>query len=136
MTGGTSLYNVYLNGTFSHVLNLPSNHRGTQSHQLFLQLDPLLQSFIVISKRTGSLVGGRSEVFHGIEVDEEASLLLPEERSQRRLEVIGDSATSGFGMLSESNDGPACHRTQARNQDSQLTYSLLIAKELLGGSAL
>ena len=129
--GGISFYNVFLNGTLLQVLELSLER---EELLLLLPLDPSEIASLVISKRNEPKDSQNSDVLWGIEVEEGGRLLPPVKPRKRRLEVIGDSITSGFGMLSESNDGPSCHLHNAAVQNSWMTYSLLLAHQLKGGS--
>ena len=129
--GGISFYNVFLNGTLLQVLELSLER---EELLLLLPLDPSEIASLVISKRNEPKDSQNSDVLWGIEVEEGGRLLPPTKPRNRRLEVIGDSITSGYGMLSESNDGPSCHRFYHVIQNSWMTYSLLIAHQLQGGS--
>ena len=126
--GGGSAYNVFLNGSLLQVLEI----QGSTTQQLFLSLDPSQQASVVVSKRTEALLARSSEIFQGIQVDEEARLLPGAARFERRLEVIGDSITSGFGVLGRYFNDPTCQGPFSRSEDSWMTYSLLLAHQLQG----
>lgn len=79
---------------------------------------------IMIQKRTEAFVG--KGVFMGFVLDKGASLLPPGKRPARRIEVIGNSMTCGYGVL---GDSPACHFSK-QTEDAGMSYAAMVARKL------
>jgi hypothetical protein len=65
-------------------------------------LSNLVPHTIVIQKRTEPLVG--KGIFKGFILDHGAKLLPPNKQTDRRIEFIGNSMTSGYGVMSDSSN--------------------------------
>ena len=79
---------------------------------------------IMVQKRTEPLVG--MGAFMGFILDSGAVLLPPPERPGRRIEFIGNSITSGFGVLGDSS---GC-KFSPQTEDAGLSYAGITAREL------
>jgi lysophospholipase L1-like esterase len=79
---------------------------------------------IIIQKRTEPLVG--AGIFMGFVLDKGATLLPPAERPGRRIEFIGNSITSGYGVLGDSSN---C-RFSPQTEDAPMAYAAMTAREL------
>ena len=79
---------------------------------------------IMVQKRTEPLVG-RGE-FLGFVLDKGRKLLSPEKRPDRRIEFIGNSITSGYGVEGES---PDCHFSP-QTENACMSYAGLTARSL------
>ncbi len=79
---------------------------------------------IMIQKRTEPLVG--RGVFMGFILDKGATLLLPDRRPDRRIEFVGNSITSGFGVMGDSSN---CHFSP-QTENACMSYASMAAREL------
>ncbi len=79
---------------------------------------------IMIQKRTEPLVG--RGVFIGFVLDKGAMLLPPGPRPERRIEFIGNSITSGFGVLGDSAN---CNFSP-QTEDAGMSYASQVARDL------
>jgi len=79
---------------------------------------------IMIQKRTEPLVG--KGMFMGFILDKGKSLLLPETRPSRRIEFIGNSITSGFGVEGASSDCTFSPETE----NACMSYASMTARAL------
>lgn len=79
---------------------------------------------IMIQKRTEPLVG--KGMFMGYILDKGARLLPPDPRPPRRIEFIGNSITSGFGVLGDS----ANCRFSPQTEDAGMSYAGMVARDL------
>jgi lysophospholipase L1-like esterase len=87
----------------------------------------LVDSFphsIMIQKRTEPLVG--KGIFSGFILDSGKTLLPPEQHSERRIEFIGNSITSGYGVEGES---PETHFSP-QTENACMSYAAMTAREL------
>jgi len=79
---------------------------------------------LVLTKRTEALVGEAQLL--GVELAPGGELLPPPPPAPRRLELIGDSITAGFGVLAASADEPFTPATEAFD----LSFGALLAEAL------
>ncbi len=79
---------------------------------------------IMIQKRTEPLVGAGA--FMGFILDRGGVLLPPDGRPDRRMEFIGNSITSGYGVLGDSSN---CHFSP-QTEDAAMAYAAMSAREL------
>jgi hypothetical protein len=79
---------------------------------------------IIIQKRTEPLVG--KGIFYGFILDKGRTLLPPEKRPERRIEFIGNSITSGYGVEGESIE---CHFSP-QTENACISYASMTAREL------
>jgi Carbohydrate esterase 2 N-terminal/GDSL-like Lipase/Acylhydrolase family len=79
---------------------------------------------IMIQKRTEPLVG--KGAFMGFILDRGARLLPPDPRPERRIEFIGNSITSGFGVMGDSSN---CNFTP-QTEDAAMSYASQVARSL------
>lgn len=79
---------------------------------------------IILQKRTEALVG--KGIFCGFVLDQNGSLIKPDERPGRRIEFIGNSITCGYGNEGESTD---CHFTP-QTENANLSYASITARAL------
>jgi len=79
---------------------------------------------IMVQKRTEPLVG--KGVFMGFLLDKGASLLPLKPRPGRRIEFIGNSITSGYGVLSDSSN---CNFSP-QTEDAAMSYASQVARNL------
>lgn len=79
---------------------------------------------IMIQKRTEPLVG--HGIFMGLILDKGAKLLPPDPRPDRRIEFIGNSITSGFGVMADSSN---CHFSP-QTENAAMAYAAMTAREL------
>jgi lysophospholipase L1-like esterase len=79
---------------------------------------------IMIQKRTEPFVG--KGVFMGFILDKGAKLLPPEKRPDRRIEFIGNSITSGYGV---EGDSSSCHFSK-ETENAAMAYAAVTSREL------
>ncbi len=79
---------------------------------------------IMVQKRTEPLVG--KGTFMGFILDKNATLLPPDKRPDRRIEFIGNSITSGFGVMGDSSN---CHFSP-QTENATMSYASMAAREL------
>jgi lysophospholipase L1-like esterase len=96
---------------------------GKHEYELAAGLPPGAHQ-VRMSKRTEPEVG--TITLHGFRLSPGGKLLAPRPRPARRLEVVGDSISAGYG-----NEGPhgQCH-FNAREQDGTRTYVTQAARDL------
>lgn len=87
-------------------------------------LEDSIPHTIMIQKRTEPLVG--RGVFMGFILDKGAMLLPPDKRPDRRIEFIGNSITSGFGVM---GDSPNCHFSP-QTENATMSYASIAARAL------
>jgi lysophospholipase L1-like esterase len=87
-------------------------------------LSDSLPHSIVIQKRTEPLVG--KGIFCGFILDKGRTLLPLEKRPERRIEFIGNSITSGYGV---EGDSPDCHFSP-QTENACMSYASMTAREL------
>jgi lysophospholipase L1-like esterase len=96
---------------------------GRHRYELARGLAPGTHS-LVLSKRTETEVG--TVTVHGFHEGPQTRLLGPPPRRQRRIEVIGDSISAGYG---NEGQGPDCG-FRAEQEDATRTYAALAARAL------
>ncbi|HEY9167588.1 MAG TPA: SGNH/GDSL hydrolase family protein [Candidatus Kryptonia bacterium] len=79
---------------------------------------------IILQKRTEPLVGRGA--FMGFILDRGARLLAPEKRPGRRIEYIGNSITSGFGVMGDSSN---CNFTP-QTEDAAMSFAAIASRAL------
>lgn len=79
---------------------------------------------LVLQKRTEPEVG--TIVFHGFELSPGAKLLATSPAPRRRIEVVGDSISAGYGNEGKSAE---CHWS-ASTEDASRSYAAVAAREL------
>ncbi|CAA6678674.1 Unannotated [Lentimonas sp. CC4] len=90
--------------------------KGRQLYTLADGLAPALSHSIEIFKRSE---GGKGEVeFHGFEISDDGRVVLPE-APQRKILVIGDSITCGYGNEAKTLD----EGNSVENQNGYLSYA-------------
>lgn len=150
MDGGRSHFNVVVDGQQVAVLQ---TSRGLQDYELDLRSNrgllsqaqvPQPSRVVELQKRTEPRIAsflqaaiGRTTyavALHGILLEAGAELEGPPQLPERRLEFVGDSETSGFGILGPSEPGnptlrSACGMSPAE-QDVMQTWPALVARVL------
>ncbi|WP_081933719.1 SGNH/GDSL hydrolase family protein [Massilia sp. 9096] len=119
---GKNFFNVFIDGDDAHptVLQL---ERGLKTYPVAAHLAPGKHRFLV-TKRTEGAEG--STLFEGLELADGGKLFEPLPRPKHRIEVFGDSITSGMG--DESPDtGPD---DRARDKNSHMSYAAITARAL------
>lgn len=87
-------------------------------------LDGSVSHTIMIQKKTEAFVG--EGVFEGFILDKGATLLPPHKRPDRRIEIIGNSITCGYGVLSDSSN---CHFSK-QTEDAGMSYAAILSRRL------
>lgn len=123
---GKNFFNIFVDGETQHPYVLETK-QGEQTYLISTTLKPGSHS-LEIYKRTEGEEGATA--FKGLMVDAQAKLLAPPARPKRRLEIYGDSITSGAGnegadngadhLLSEKNNYWAYGAITARNLNAEL----------------
>lgn len=117
---------VMIDGELSQRVWLP---RGRSMIHVFTGLDGTRKRTVRILKDTQAMAGDKTVVlrFHSLETDDAAEFIKPEE-SSLRLEIIGDSITSGEGAGLENQVEWAPLVFSAVNSYGYLTAELLNAR--------
>jgi lysophospholipase L1-like esterase len=97
--------------------------RGRRSYQLAREL-PAGVHTLVLTKRTEAEVG--TVTLHGLFEDGAARLLAAPARRRRRIEVIGDSISAGYG---DEGTEPGCG-FRASEEDASRSYAAVAARAL------
>ncbi len=123
---GKNFFNVIIDGETQHPYVLEAK-QGEHTYVITTALKPGKHS-LEIYKRTEGEEG--ATLFKGLVLDKDASLLKPPARPTRRIEIYGDSITSGMGnegadngadhLLSEKNNYWAYGAITARNLQAEL----------------
>ena len=123
---GKNYFNVIIDGETLHPYVLEAK-KGEQTYVISTALKPGNHS-LEIYKRTEGEEGATT--FNGLVLDADAKLLAPPARPSRRMEIYGDSITTGMGnegadngmdhLLSEKNNYWAYGAITARNLDAEL----------------
>jgi hypothetical protein len=119
---GHNLFQVVVDGETKKVLRTDKE----QGKELFVLAEglPDAQHDIVVERRTEAKVG--EAVFLGFEPGPGAVMLAPPLPPERRIEIIGDSISTGYG-----NEGPgaACGYVNSQ-QNEYLSYGAITARNL------
>ncbi len=123
---GENFFNVFIDGEVLHPYVLDAQ-QGEHTYVISTALRPGNHS-LEIYKRTEGEEGATA--FKGLLLDKNATLLAPPARPNRRIEIYGDSISSGMGnegadngvdhLLSEKNNYWAYGAITARNLDAEL----------------
>ncbi|HEX8786934.1 MAG TPA: SGNH/GDSL hydrolase family protein [Telluria sp.] len=119
---GKNFFNVFIDGDEAQPFVLQAE-RGTRTYVVADHLAPGPHRFL-ITKRTEGAEG--STVFRGLELADGGKLLDPPPRPTRRIEVFGDSITSGMGDESP-DDGPD---DRLRDKNSHMSYAAITSRAL------
>ena len=87
-------------------------------------LNDLIPHTIIIQKRTEPLVG--KGIFSGFILDKGKKLLTPDKRPDRRIEFIGNSMTSGYGVEGKNHE---CHFS-IETENACMSYASISARAL------
>lgn len=119
---GKNYFNVFIDGDLAAPLIIEAA-QGTKTYEVAGGLAPGKHSFL-ITKRTEGEEG--ATVFRGLELADGGQMLAPPERPKRRIEVFGDSITSGMG-----DEAPMNARDDViRDKNSFLSYAAITARNL------
>jgi lysophospholipase L1-like esterase len=117
---GFSLFQVIVDGETKKVL------RTDKAKELYVLAEGLAdaQHDVIVERRTEAKVG--EAVFLGFEPGPGAVMLAPPAAPERRIEIIGDSISTGYG-----NEGPgaACGYVNSQ-QNEYLAYGAITARNL------
>lgn len=123
---GKNYFNIFVDGETQHPYVLETK-QGVQTYVISTALKPGNHS-LEIYKRTEGEEGATA--FKGLQLDADAKLLPPPARPTRRMEIYGDSITSGAGnegpdngvdnLLGEKNNYWAYGAITARNLNAEL----------------
>jgi hypothetical protein len=116
---GSDRYEVIVDGWPQGVLAL---HRGKHTYRVVSGL-PNVDHTIGLFKRTEANIG-RTQ-FIEFQFDNGARIENAPRASKRRIEIIGDSITTGFG-----NEGTPASKGDADNEDAYLSYGAIAARFL------
>lgn len=119
---GHNLFQVVIDGETKKVLRTDKD----QGKELFVLAEGLsdAQHDVVVERRTEAKVG--EAVFLGFEPGPGAVMLAPPSAPERRIEILGDSISTGYG-----NEGPgaACGYVNSQ-QNEYLAYGAITARNL------
>ena len=116
--------NVYIDGEFTPSQTICLD-KATQTVTLAADL-PAGEHTVEVRKRNEAAYGGSSTI--GVkDLTVAGELLDPPAAPTRRIEVIGDSITSGFGNLDPTGDHPMF---TTELEEGTMTYAVLAAKQL------
>ena len=119
---GKNYFNVFIDGDLAAPLIVEAA-QGTKTYEVAGGLAPGKHSFL-ITKRTEGEEGATT--FRGLELADGGQMLAPPERPKRRIEVFGDSITSGMG-----DEAPMNARDDViRDKNSFLSYAAITARNL------
>jgi Carbohydrate esterase 2 N-terminal/GDSL-like Lipase/Acylhydrolase family len=107
----------------NHAPELLSTNKST-IYKVASGLDESITHTIMIQKRTEALVG--HAVFMGFILDKGKRTLPPDQRPYRRIEVIGNSITSGYGVEGENTN---CHFSP-QTENACMSYAAIAARAL------
>ena len=108
----------------NHAPRLLITDSTTTRYIVASELSDSIPHTVVIQKRTEPLVG--KGAFMGFVLDKGRKLLPPDKRPDRRIEFIGNSITSGYGVEGDSAD---CHFTP-QTENACMSYAGLTARSL------
>ena len=97
---------------------------ATTLYRLASELSDSIPHTVMIQKRTEPLVG--KGAFMGFVLDKGRKLLPPDKRPDRRIEFIGNSITSGYGV---EGDSANCHFSP-QTENACMSYAALTARSL------
>ena len=119
---GKNYFNIIIDGqdTYPYVLEAK---QGEQTYEITRALTPGKHS-LEIYKRTEGEEGATS--FKGLILDDDAKLLAPPARPKHRMEIYGDSISTGMG--NEGADNGADHLLSEKN--NYLAYGAITARKL------
>ena len=117
-------HNEYAVIVDDHAPELLITDTVTTLYRLASELSDSVPHSIMVQKRTEPLVG-KGE-FMGFVLDKGKKLLPPEKRPVRRIEFIGNSITSGFGV---EGDSPDCHFSP-QTENACMSYAGITARAL------
>lgn len=121
-TLGKNYFNVIIDGNNDHPYVLEAK-QGENTYLISKAL-PAGTHSVEIYKRTEGEEGGTQ--FKGLVLDDKATLLGQPKRPQRRMEIFGDSISSGMG--NEAADNGADHLLSEKN--NYLAYGAIAARKL------
>jgi hypothetical protein len=119
---GKNYFNVFIDDDFAHPTIIQAD-KGEKKYVIATQLSKGEHKFL-LSKRTEGEEGATH--FKGIELADQAALLNPHARLNRKIEFFGDSITSGMGNES-ADDGPD-HLLKDKN--NFMAYDAITARNL------
>lgn len=119
---GDNFFNVIIDGNREYPFVIDCEP-GEHTYQVSYALDAGNHS-VVLHKRTEGSEGETK--FKGFILAENARLMMASKRSQRRIEIYGDSITSGMG--NEAADNAPDHLISEKNQ--YLSYGGFVARNL------
>lgn len=119
---GKNFFNAFVDGDLSH----PVIIQATQGERVYPIADHLKagRHSLLITKRTEGEEG--STIFKNILLSDHATILDPPKRPKHRMEVFGDSITSGMGDESPDNDVD----DRLKDKNSFMSYAAITARNL------
>lgn len=100
---GKNYFNVIINnnGMFPNVIALKKGHHEYNLSYMLTNIESTATTQIEIFKRTEGHEGGT--YFHGLKLADNAKLLVPPKRLNKRIAFFGDSVTTGMGNEAPDN---------------------------------
>ncbi len=120
--GGKNFFNVFIDEDYAHPFIIGCVP-GEKTYAVTNTLAPGRHKFLLTKRTEG---GEGSTVIKGVVLAEKGKLLAPPARPKHRMEIFGDSITSGMGNESP-DDGPD---DLAKDKNQFMTYGAIAAREL------
>ena len=107
-----------------HAPELLKTDSATKIYKVASGLKESVPHTIMIQKRTEALVG--KGIFMGFILEKGKRLLMPDKRPNKRIEFIGNSITSGYGVEGKNHD---CHFSP-ETENACMSYAAMTARAL------
>ncbi|KYR02412.1 esterase [Tieghemostelium lacteum] len=121
-SSGQNLFNVFINSVLTLIVNVTSTTPSGYG-LVDYALDPQQEYIVLITHRNEPLCG--IVQFYGLIADDGVSVSEYQFQQSRKIEIIGDSITCGYGNLGVN----PCPFTPA-TEDNYLTYGVMTAQAL------
>ena len=119
---GKNFFNVFIDGDLAHPVIL-SCVKGENTYPVTDKLAPGAHRFLLTKRTEG---GEGATVIKGVVLADDGKLLAPPARPKHRMEIFGDSISSGMG--NESPDDGVDHLEKDKN--NFMSYGAIAAREL------
>jgi hypothetical protein len=119
---GKNFFNAFVDGDLNHPVIIQAQ-QGEHTYPVVDHL-PAGKHSVLITKRTEG--GEGSTIFNNVLLSPHATLLDPSPRPKHRMEVFGDSITSGMGDESPDTDVD----DRLRDKNSFMSYAAITARNL------
>ena len=119
---GKNFFNVFIDGDLAHPVIL-SCVKGEKTYEAADKLAPGPHNFLLTKRTEG---GEGATVIKGVVLADDGKLLAPPPRPKHRMEIFGDSISSGMG--NESPEDGVDHLEKDKN--NFMSYGAIAAREL------